>query len=174
MNGDAVIHVVESAYKIDGKGGRPIETEPWSHNQPSIIFFWPGSLAFLGPEVVISGRGKNVEERASSATGPHQPGFFWQIDMLDPLIPMAKNATFFWGISTIGQARAAFAVRIIWGARVPGVASWSSRERVNVSRKKPAHLEIYWILPMSETILTFWQCWLNTENPKGAKRFSKF
>lgn len=72
LNGDTVINVVvESAYKIDGKGGRPYWNGALITQSAQHHLFWPGCLAFLGPEVVISGRGKNVEERASSATGPH-------------------------------------------------------------------------------------------------------
>lgn len=39
-----------------------------------------------------------------------------------------------WGISTVGQARAAFAVRIIWGARVPELQDQADGSTVKMCR----------------------------------------
>lgn len=111
-----VIQWYMSSLNLMRRAEGPIETEPWSHNQPSIIFFGLALWHFLALKSWFQEEArmwKSVPQVRQAHILSTWSQDFLQID------PMAKKATLFSGISTVGQARAAFAVRIIWGARVP-------------------------------------------------------
>lgn len=107
-----VIQWYMSSLNLMRRAEGPIETEPWSHNQPSIIFFGLALWHFLALKSWFQEEARmwksvpQVRQARILST--------WSQDFLTDW----SDATL-WGISTVGQARPAFAVRIIWGARVP-------------------------------------------------------